>query len=95
LLALDAAVGGRHLIYNLGSGAGFSVGEVVDVVRRVTGAEIATVTGERRPGDPAVLVASSELIRRELGWEPKRTTMEQMVADAWEFASAPGHSTAT
>ena len=95
LLALDGAVGGRHLIYNLGSGTGFSVGEVVDVVRRVTGAEIATVTGERRPGDPAVLVASSELIRRELGWEPKRTTMEQMVADAWEFASAPGHSTAT
>ena len=86
LLALDGAIAGRHLIYNLGSGTGFSVGQVVDVVRQVTGTEVPTRLGDRRPGDPAVLVASSDLIRAELGWVPTRTTMEQMVTDAWDFA---------
>ena len=86
LLALDGAIPGRHLIYNLGSGTGFSVGQVVDVVRQVTGTEVPTKLGDRRPGDPAVLVASSDLIRAELGWVPTRTTMQQMVTDAWDFA---------
>jgi UDP-glucose 4-epimerase len=63
-----------------------SVAEVVEVVRAVTGAAVATSTGPRRSGDPAVLVASSDLIRRELGWQPTRTTLEQIVADAWDFA---------
>jgi len=86
LLALDGAIACGHRIYNLGSGTGFSVAEVVEVVRAVTGAAVATSTGPRRSGDPAVLVASSDLIRRELGWQPTRTTLEQIVADAWDFA---------
>jgi UDP-glucose 4-epimerase len=87
LLALDAATAG-HTIYNLGSGSGFSVREVVGVVAAVTGREIRSVVGPRRPGDPAELVASSERIRAELGWRPVRTTLRQIVADAWQFASS-------
>lgn len=87
LLALGAARVG-HTIYNLGSGSGFSVREVIDVVAEVTGREIATVVGPRRPGDPAALVASSRRIGTELGWAPTRTTLRQIVTDAWEFASS-------
>ncbi|MEV7803832.1 UDP-glucose 4-epimerase GalE [Microbispora sp. NPDC088329] len=83
LLALDACTPGEHRIYNLGSGTGFSVKEVVDVCREVTGHPIPTTVAPRRPGDPAVLVASSEKIRRELGWKPVHTTLRDMVADAW------------
>src|SRR5690606_37299336 len=67
LLALEACREGEHRIYNLGNGTGCSVREVIDVCREVTGHEIPAVVGPRRPGDPAVLVASSELIQRELG----------------------------
>ncbi|MCD0453125.1 UDP-glucose 4-epimerase GalE [Actinocorallia sp. API 0066] len=84
LLALDAAAPGTHRIYNLGSGSGYSVQEVIDVCRAVTGHPIPAVVGPRRPGDPAVLVASSEKIRAELGWKPVRD-LRAMVADAWEF----------
>ncbi|GGO29392.1 UDP-glucose 4-epimerase GalE [Microbispora rosea subsp. aerata] len=83
LLALDACTPGEHRIYNLGSGTGFSVKEVVDVCREVTGHPIPTTVAPRRPGDPAVLVASSEKIRRELGWKPAHATLRDMVADAW------------
>lgn len=83
LLALDATTEGEHRVYNLGNGTGFSVREVVEVCREVTGHEIPTVVGPRRPGDPAVLVASSEKIQRELGWKPERTSMSEIVADAW------------
>ncbi|MDA8395604.1 MAG: NAD-dependent epimerase/dehydratase family protein, partial [Candidatus Dormibacteraeota bacterium] len=84
LLALGATAGaeGRHLVYNLGNGRGFSVLEVVAAARRVTGVPIEVAFGPRRPGDPAVLVASSELARRELGWEPRRPSLDGMVADA-------------
>ncbi len=84
LLALEATAGaeGRHLVYNLGNGRGFSVLEVVAAARRVTGVPIEVAFGPRRPGDPAVLVASSELARRELGWEPRRPSLDGMVADA-------------
>ena len=87
LLALDAtaAAGGRHLVYNLGNGRGFSVLEVVAAARQVTGAPIEVVFGPRRPGDPAVLVASSELAQRELGWSPRRPSLEDMIQDAFEF----------
>ena len=85
LLALDAPSPGQHLVYNLGNGAGFSVREVVDVVRQVTGHRLPVEVGPRRPGDPPVLVASSERARRDLRWTPERQ-LEAMVADAWEFA---------
>jgi UDP-glucose 4-epimerase len=85
LLALDAAEPGRHRIYNLGNGAGFSVLDVVEAVRRVTGNPVPTEVAPRRAGDPAVLVASSALIRDELGWRPERPSLDEMVADAWEF----------
>ena len=83
LLALGACSPGQHTIYNLGSGTGYSNFEVLAACRDVTGLEIpAKVTG-RRAGDPAVLIASSERISRELGWRPERD-LRAMVADAWE-----------
>jgi UDP-glucose 4-epimerase len=85
LLALDAAAAGTHTIYNLGSGAGFSVLDVVEAVRRVTGHPVPTEVAPRRAGDPAVLVASSARIRDELGWVPRKPTVDEMVADAWAF----------
>jgi UDP-glucose 4-epimerase len=82
LLALDACKPEQHAIYNLGCGTGYSNLEVLAACRDVTGLPIpAEVTG-RRPGDPAVLVASSERIGRELGWRPVRS-LHDMVADAW------------
>ena len=87
-LALAAAEAGRHRIFNLGNGAGFSVREVIDAAREVTGAEIHAREAPRRQGDPPVLVASSDLIRAELGWEPRRPGLQEMVADAWAFARA-------
>jgi UDP-glucose 4-epimerase len=85
LLALAATTPGEHRIYNLGNGAGFSVLDVVEAVRRVTGHPLPTEVGPRRPGDPAVLVASSARIREELGWAPRKPTVDEMVADAWKF----------
>ncbi|TDD43258.1 UDP-glucose 4-epimerase GalE [Nonomuraea terrae] len=87
LLALDAVTPGEHKIYNLGNGTGFSVQEVISVCREVTGHEIPAVVGERRPGDPAVLVASSAKIQRELGWKPERTALRDIVSDAWRALS--------
>ncbi|RCG27804.1 UDP-glucose 4-epimerase GalE [Sphaerisporangium album] len=83
LLALDACRPGTHTVYNLGSGTGFSVREVLEVCREVTGHAIPAELAERRPGDPAVLVASSERIRRELGWEAEHTGLRTIVTDAW------------
>ncbi|MEV0236570.1 UDP-glucose 4-epimerase GalE [Nonomuraea sp. NPDC050786] len=88
LLALEAIVPGRHQIYNLGSGSGFSVQEVISVCREVTGHEIPAAVAERRPGDPAVLVASSARIQRELGWKAERPSLRDIVSDAWEALSA-------
>ncbi|MFC4910626.1 UDP-glucose 4-epimerase GalE [Actinomadura gamaensis] len=85
LLALDDTEAGAHRIYNLGSGSGYSVNEVVEVCRAVTGHPIPAEYGDRRAGDPAVLVASSEKINGALGWKPERD-LNQMVADAWAFA---------
>ena len=85
LLALDALAGRQQLIYNLGNGRGFSVRQVVEVARQVTGHAIPAKDAPRRPGDPAVLVASSEKIRRELGWQPRYPELEQIVASAWEW----------
>ncbi|MFE6869996.1 UDP-glucose 4-epimerase GalE [Kitasatospora sp. NPDC057692] len=85
LLALDAAKPGEHLICNLGNGSGFSVHEVIESVKRVTGREIPVVVSGRRAGDPAVLVASAERARQELGWTPRRPNLDDIVADAWKF----------
>ena len=85
LLALQHAQPGAHRIYNLGSGTGFSVREVIDCCRRVTGRPIAARDVARRAGDPAVLVASSALAGSELGWRPRHTSLEEIVTDAWEF----------
>ncbi|NLU81399.1 UDP-glucose 4-epimerase GalE [Rhodococcus sp. HNM0569] len=90
LLALDAAAPGRHDIYNLGSGAGFSVREVIESCRRVTGLPIAVEDAPRRAGDPAVLVASSERAIAELGWKPTHTDLDEIVADAWTFLQSLG-----
>jgi UDP-glucose 4-epimerase len=86
LLALEHAEPGAHRIYNLGSGTGFSVRQVIDACRRVTGHPIPDEVAARRPGDPAVLVAASELAHADLGWKPERPAIETIVADAWEFA---------
>jgi UDP-glucose 4-epimerase len=86
VLALEAADPARHRIFNLGTGTGFSVREVVAAAREVTGVEVDTREAPRRPGDPPMLVAASDLIRSELGWEPRKPSLEDMVADAWAFA---------
>jgi len=86
-LALAATRPGRHRIYNLGTGDGYTVKEVVDTARRVTGREIAALEEPRRPGDPAALVAAGDRIRDELGWEPEKS-LEDMIADAWAWHQA-------
>ncbi|KFZ43111.1 UDP-glucose 4-epimerase GalE [Anoxybacillus flavithermus] len=80
--------GGESDIYNLGNGNGFSVKEVVEAARRVTGHPIPTKIVPRRPGDPARLVASSEKAKRELGWQPRYRAIEEIVASAWEWHEA-------
>ncbi|MGW8730081.1 UDP-glucose 4-epimerase GalE [Streptomyces sp. NPDC055808] len=86
LRALDAATAGEHLVCNLGNGNGFSVREVVETVRKVTGHEIPEVVAGRRGGDPAVLVASAARAHDRLGWQPSRADLAHIVADAWAFA---------
>jgi len=88
LLVLEALKEKERLIYNLGNGRGFSVREVIDTVRKVTGQAIPAEESPRRPGDPAVLVASSEKIKRELGWKPEYTDLESIVRSAWHWRNA-------
>ncbi len=85
LLALNALEQHDRLIYNLGNGQGFSVREVIESARRVTGHPIPAELQPRRPGDPAVLVASSENAIRELGWKPRYTQLDDIVRTAWEW----------
>ncbi len=89
LLALDATSdgAGSHRVYNLGSGTGYSVHEVVDAARRVTDHPVPAVDRDRRAGDPPVLVASSERITADLGWRPEHG-LDRIVEDAWTFMSA-------
>ena len=84
VLALEA-LEERSRIYNLGCGGGFSVREVLEVVGEVTGREVKALVGERRAGDPAVLVASSDLARAELGWRPERENLRDIVSSAWSW----------
>ena len=85
LLALEALEQEPKQIYNLGSGRGFSVREVIETARRVTRHKIPSIESPRRPGDPAVLVASSEKIQSELGWRPEYAELEQIIASAWAW----------
>lgn len=84
ILALEA-LGDGSRVYNLGNGQGFSVRQVVDTARRVTGHPIPEVMRDRRAGDPAVLIAGSEKIRQELGWKPKYPNLEEIIRTAWEW----------
>ncbi|MCF8022832.1 MAG: UDP-glucose 4-epimerase GalE [Clostridiales bacterium] len=86
VLALEALHEGKpSAVYNLGNEQGHSVREVVDAVRRVTGRDFNEETGPRREGDPAVLVAGSQKIRRELGWQPCYGDLEEIVRTAWNW----------
>ncbi len=89
LLAGGAAVGesgaAAPLIYNLGTGRGYSVQEVIAAARRVTGASLSVHDAPRRPGDPAELVADAARARAELGWQPRRSDLEMILADAWAW----------
>jgi UDP-glucose 4-epimerase len=84
LLALDAVAAGEHRVYNLGTGTGYTVREVVEACRRVTGHPLPHVDRDRRPGDPPMLVASGEKAKAELGWVP-RFDLDRIVTDAWSF----------
>lgn len=85
VLALDALVERGSRIYNLGCGGGYSVRQVIETAREVTGLDIKTVEQPRRAGDPAVLVASSARIHRELGWSPARQDLRAIIGDAWAW----------
>jgi UDP-glucose 4-epimerase len=86
LLALDALVqGAPSAAFNLGNGSGFSVLQVLESVRRVTGRKVPVKDGPRRPGDPARLVADCRRIRDQLGWSPRYADLDTIVAHAWAF----------
>jgi UDP-glucose 4-epimerase len=86
-LALEALAEKDKMIYNIGSGTGYSVREVIDTARDVSGRTIPIKELERRPGDSARLVASSEKIQRELGWKPQFDSIKEIIASAWEWHS--------
>jgi len=85
ILALDGVSEGSHRIFNLGNGAGFSVLDVIEQARAVTGRDIPINEAPRRPGDPPQLIAASDRIRAELGWNPEKPGIDQMIADAWRW----------
>lgn len=79
--------GGESNVFNLGSSQGFSVKEIIDTARKITGKEIPVQIGPRRAGDPSVLIASSEKAKKVLGWNPYRTNIERIIEDAWRWHS--------
>ena len=87
VLALQKLESGSS-IYNLGLSGGFSVKEVIEAARRVTGCSIATQISPPRPGDPAVLIASSDKIQKDLGWKPEFTSIDDIIRSAWEWKEA-------
>ncbi|MBV8206393.1 MAG: UDP-glucose 4-epimerase GalE [Acidobacteria bacterium] len=91
LLGLEALKRESQLIFNLGNGRGFSVREVIETARRVTGHPIPEVEAPRRPGDPAILVAGSEKIRRELGWAPRFPDLAAIISSAWDWHTRHPH----
>ncbi|WP_226037185.1 UDP-glucose 4-epimerase GalE [Aquibacillus saliphilus] len=80
--------GGKSDVFNLGSSQGFSVKEIIDTARVVTGDKIQARIGERRKGDPSVLIASSDKAKRILGWIPKKTSINKIIEDAWNWHQA-------
>ncbi len=89
ILAMKALLnGGKSRKYNLGNGRGFSVKEVIETAREVTGHPIPAEIGPRRPGDPDILIASSETINHELGWEPQYPELRQIIETAWNWHQA-------
>lgn len=90
ILALDALEEGSRT-YNLGVGEGYSVREVVETARTVTGRDIPAEAGDRRPGDPATLIASSRRIREDLGWQPAHSDLESIIASAWAWHEKHPH----
>lgn len=88
ILAMEALDTLGWRAYNLGNGTGFTVLEVIETARRITGHPIPHVVGARRAGDPATLVASSERIRHELGWQPRYPSLEDIIGSAWEWHHA-------
>jgi len=87
LLALKKLESQAESIYNLGLGKGYSVRQVIDTVKKVSGKKIKVIESPRRPGDPPVLVCDSAKARTELGWQPKWTNLEKIVASAWKWHS--------
>lgn len=95
LLALDELLaGGQSAVYNLGSSSGYSVKEVIGKAEAITGKTIPVVEAPRRAGDPAVLVASSAKIKRELGWQPAYENLEKIIQSAWHWHSKSAHKAA-
>lgn len=90
VLALAQSRPGEHRIFNLGSGTGFSVREVISACERVVGRPIPAVDAPRRAGDPAVLIASSAKAIDELGWQPEHNDLDEIVSDAWDFLTSLG-----
>jgi len=88
ILAMERIEPGKGGWYNLGNGSGYTVREVLQVARKVTGRKIPAEVGPRRPGDPPELVASSEKIMRELGWKPRYPDLEMIVETAWRWHEA-------
>ncbi len=88
ILALEALDERPQMIYNLGNGAGYSVKEVIETARAVTGHPIPAVVTPRRPGDPARLVADATAIRRDLGWQPRLPALRDIIASAWAWHQA-------
>jgi UDP-glucose 4-epimerase len=91
LLAMEHINQAGCRAYNLGSGQGHSVLEVVEMVRRVTGKDVPTQTQDPRPGDPAVLVAGNQLAKRELGWRPFHSSLQAIVESAWQWRQGHPH----
>ena len=91
LLTLDALGGRDRLVYNVGSGNGYSVREVIEAARAVSGHPIPAVEQPRRPGDSARLVASSRRIREELGWKPEHDNIHDILSSAWEWHQSHPH----
>jgi len=77
--------------FNVGTGAGHSIRQVIDAVRRVTGSNIAEKVLPRRPGDPAELVASGEKLQRELNWQPTHSSLDEIITSAWTWKQSHPH----
>lgn len=85
LLALNKLDESSELVYNLGNGTGYSVREVIDTVKKISGKDFKVVETQRRPGDPPVLTSDAGKIKKELGWKPKFPNLEDIVSTAWQW----------